>query len=38
MAEENSGIAIVFPSWCLLEILKRDEVAKRISEIIKTEG
>jgi len=33
---ENSGVAIVFPSWRLLEILESDEVAKRIEEL--TEG
>jgi len=33
---ENSGIAITFPSWRLLEILERDEVAKRIRKL--TEG
>jgi len=32
---ENSGIAIVFPSWRLLEILERDEVAKRIQGLMK---
>jgi len=30
---ENSGIAIVFPSWRLLEILERDDVVKRIQAI-----
>jgi hypothetical protein len=33
---ENSGIAIVFPSWRLLEILERDEVAKRVRELSET--
>ena len=32
---ENSGIAIVFPSWRLLEILERDEVAERLDELLK---
>ncbi len=31
--EENTGIAIVFPSWRLLEILELAEVSKRIQEI-----
>jgi hypothetical protein len=30
---ENSGIAIAFPSWRLLEILERDDVAKRMQEV-----
>ena len=34
---ENSGIAIAFPSWRLLEILERDEVAKRIHELVRAE-
>ena len=34
MFRENSGIAIVFPSWRLLEIIEQDKVAKRIHEII----
>ena len=33
---ENSGIAIVFPSWKLLEILERNEVVERMREV--TEG
>ena len=31
---ENSGIAIVFPSWFLHEILECDDVTKRIQELI----
>jgi len=31
--EENSGIAIVFPSWRLLEILERGDVARRVEGI-----
>jgi hypothetical protein len=30
---ENSGIAIAFPSWRLLEILERDDFAKRMREV-----
>jgi hypothetical protein len=30
---ENSGIAIAFPSWRLLEILERDDFAKRMREL-----
>jgi hypothetical protein len=30
---ENSGIAIVFPSWRLVEILEHEDVKKRIDEI-----
>ena len=33
---ENSGIAIIFPSWKLLEILERNEVVERMREV--TEG
>lgn len=32
---ENSGIAIVFPSWRLLEILESDKVVRRIEEVTK---
>lgn len=35
--EENTGIAIMFPSWRLLEILECDNVVKRINNIIKAE-
>lgn len=31
---ENSGIAIMFPSWRLLEILERPEVTKRIEGLL----
>lgn len=31
--QENTGIAIVFPSWRLLEILELEEVGKRIREL-----
>lgn len=34
--QENSGIAIVFPSWRLLEILQRDEVATRIQSLVES--
>lgn len=33
---ENSGIAIVFPSWRLLEILNSEKLVKRIDDIAKT--
>jgi len=33
MYAENSGIAIVFPSWRLLEILDREDLKKRIEEL-----
>ena len=32
--KENSGIAIVFPSWKLREILESDKVAKRIGDLM----
>lgn len=31
---ENSGIAIVFPSWKILEIINSDAVSKRIEQLI----
>ena len=34
--EENSGIAIVFPSWRLIEIFESDKVVNRINEVVKT--
>ena len=30
---ENSGIAIIFPSWRLLEIFQRDDLVKRIQDL-----
>jgi hypothetical protein len=30
---ENSGIALVFPSWRLLEILENKSLKKRVSEL-----
>ncbi len=36
--EENSGIAIIFPSWRLLEILEYDDVVRRIDEVTKVQG
>lgn len=35
---ENSGIAIVLPSWRLLEILELDEVKERIDELIEEQS
>lgn len=31
---ENSGIAIVFPSWLLLEIIERNDVKNRINDLL----
>lgn len=32
--KENSGIAIIFPAWRLLEILDTAVVAKRMEEVV----
>jgi len=32
--EDNSGIALVFPSWRIKEIIERDDFKKRINELI----
>jgi hypothetical protein len=35
---ENTGIAIVFPSWRLLEILQQSELKKRVEELVGSEN
>ncbi len=35
---ENSGIAIIFPSWLLHEILDLDELRNRIGELVGPES
>jgi len=33
MFSENSGIAIIFPSWRLLELFQNEDFNKRINEL-----
>jgi hypothetical protein len=38
MFQENSGIAIVFPSWRLREILELRELRERLDELSKLDA
>ena len=38
MFRENSGIALIFPSWKLLDILNHKKTKDRMNEIIKLQG